>query len=61
MPSSRDLFPTQGSNLYLLCFVQEGFLPLVPPGKPIYVVTELYLRDTVKEELSKGASLVVQW
>ena len=32
-----------------LCFVQEGSLPLAPPGKPIYVVTELYLRDTVKE------------
>ena len=31
------VFPTQGSNLHLLCLLpwQVGSLPLVPPGKPI--------------------------
>ena len=32
----QGIFPTQGSNLYLLCLLhwQVGSLPLVPPGKP---------------------------
>ena len=36
MPFSRGIFPTQGSNLSLLCLWQweAGSLPLVPPGKP---------------------------
>ena len=36
MPSSGGIFPTQGSNLGLLCllFWQVGSLPLAPPGKP---------------------------
>ena len=41
MPSSRGIFPTQGSNLsllHLLCW-QTGSLPLVPPGKPYALVT----------------------
>ena len=34
--SSRGIFPTQGSNLRLLCLLdwQVGSLPLVPSGKP---------------------------
>ena len=37
MPSSRDIFPTQGPNQCLLCLLhwQAGSLPLAPPGKPI--------------------------
>ena len=40
MPSSRGIFPTQGSELCLLCFLywQTGSLPLVPPGKPMKTV-----------------------
>ena len=36
MPSSREIFPTQGLNLFLLHFLhwQVDSLPLVPPGKP---------------------------
>ena len=32
----QGIFPTQGSNLHLLCLLhqQEGSLPLVLPGKP---------------------------
>ena len=32
----QGVFPTQGSNLHLLCHLhwQAGSLPLVPPGKP---------------------------
>ena len=32
----QGIFPTQGSNLYLLCLLhwQAGSLPLAPPGKP---------------------------
>ena len=38
MPSSRGIFPTQGSNPHLLhlLYWQAGSLPLVPPVKPIY-------------------------
>ena len=37
MPSSRESFPTQGSNPRLLHILhwQVGPLPLVPPGKPV--------------------------
>ena len=38
MPSSRGIFPTQGSNPYLLHW-QMGSLGLVPPGKPYTDVT----------------------
>ena len=33
----QGIFPTQGSNLNLLCLLhwQAGSLPLVPPGKPL--------------------------
>ena len=32
----QGIFPTQGSNLHLLCLLhwQAGSLPLAPPGKP---------------------------
>ena len=32
----QGIFPTQGSNPYLLCLLpwQVGSLPLAPPGKP---------------------------
>ena len=34
----QEIFPTQGLNSHLLCFLywQVSSLPLVPPGKPIY-------------------------
>ena len=37
MPSSKGIFPTQGSNQCLLPLLhwQAGSLPLAPPGKPI--------------------------
>ena len=37
MPSSRGIFPTQGSNPRLLCLLrwQAGSLPLAPHGKPM--------------------------
>ena len=33
----QGIFPTQGSNLHLLCLqhCQAGSVPLAPPGKPI--------------------------
>ena len=33
----QRIFPTQGSNLLLLCLLhwQAGSLPLAPPGKPV--------------------------
>ena len=36
MPSSRGIFPTQGSNpnLLYLVYYQASSLPLAPPGKP---------------------------
>ena len=36
MPSSRGIFPTQGSNQCHLCLLhwQAGSLPLTSPGKP---------------------------
>ena len=42
MPSSKRIFPTQGSNRYLLCLLhwQMGSLPLVPLGGPL--VRHLY-------------------
>ena len=42
MPSSKRIFPTQGSNRYLLCLLhwQMGSLPLVPLGSPL--VRHLY-------------------
>jgi hypothetical protein len=32
----QGIFPTQGSNLHLLCLLhwQAGYLPLTPPEKP---------------------------
>ena len=38
MPSSRGIFPTQGSNPHLLHLLhwQMGSLPLMLPGKPIF-------------------------
>ena len=34
----RAIFPTQGSNWHLLCLLhwQADYLPVVPPGKPLY-------------------------
>ena len=36
MPFLQGIFPTQGSNMRLLCLLhwQPGSLPLVPPRKP---------------------------
>ena len=42
----HGIFPTQGSNLFLLCLLhwQAGSLPLAPPGKhrKFYVICSLY-------------------
>ena len=42
----QGIFPTQGSNPYLLCLLhwQAGSLPLAPPGKPL--TTLLYSVST---------------
>ena len=39
----QGIFPTQGSNLYLLCLLhgQVGSLPLAPAGKPVCNPTTL--------------------
>ena len=34
MPFLQGIFPTQGSNVRLLCLLHWQHLPLVPPGKP---------------------------
>ena len=36
----QRIFPTQGSSLHYLCLLhwQAGPLPLVPPGKPFFIV-----------------------
>ena len=38
----QGIFLTEGSNLHLLCLLhwQVDSLPLVPPGKPIYIYRE---------------------
>jgi len=37
----QGIFPTQGLSPYLLClpYLQAGFLPLAPPGKPMCLYT----------------------
>ena len=39
------IFPTQGLNPHLLCFLywQADSLPLVPPGKPLYSIIYMYI------------------
>ena len=41
---TQGIFPTQGSNLHLLCLLhwQAGSLPLTLPGKPITMVCHKY-------------------
>ena len=41
----QGIFPTQGSNLRLLCLLhwQAGSLPLAPPGKPLRNYICLYI------------------
>ena len=41
----QGIFPTQGSNLHLLCLLhwQAGSLPIVPPGKPHLLFIEQLL------------------
>ena len=52
----QGIFPTQGSNLSLLCLLpwQAGSLPLVPSGKPIhmYVCVCVYIYIFLKTGLS---------
>ena len=55
----QGIFPTQGSNLRLLCLLhwQAGSLPQAPPGKPFHPVGQ----GNSKEHLSwpRGAPLVM--
>ena len=39
------IFPTQGLNPHVLCFLywQADSLPLVPPGKPLYSIIYIYI------------------
>ena len=48
------IFPTQGSNLCLLCLLhwQVGSLPLAPPGKPTFLL-RLDLMTESEEELKR--------
>ena len=50
------IFPTQGSNLYILCFLhwQVASLPLVPPRKP-YTEHQLSSRHFCKCHREKDA------
>ena len=43
------IFPTQGSNSCLLCLLhwQAGSLPLVPPGKPAFILSSLLSLDSI--------------
>ena len=45
----QGIFPTQGSNLRLLCLLhwQGGSVPLAPPGKPNSTYGTLFLKCTV--------------
>ena len=48
----QGIFPTQGSNPCLFCLLhwQAGYLPLVPPGKPLCPQLQgIMLSDTPKE------------
>ena len=47
------VFPTQGSNLSLLCLLywQMGSLPLEPPGKPIRYPYGWWYESEFKEEI----------
>ena len=40
------IFPTQGLNPHVLCFLywQADSLPLVPPGKPLYSIIYIYIK-----------------
>ena len=48
----QGIFPTQGSNLHLLCFLhwQVDSLPLAPPGKPKVQLTAFQIQA---EQLAK--------
>ena len=50
---SLGVFPTQGSNLSLLCLLywQAGSLPLAPPGKPIRYPYGWRYESEFKEEI----------
>ena len=52
----QGIFPTQGSNLYILCFLhwQVASLPLVPPRKP-YTEHQLSSRHFCKCHREKDA------
>ena len=45
----QGIFPTQGSNLHLLCLqhLQAGSIPLARPGKPGCVLDRLYSTYTL--------------
>ena len=55
----QGIFPTEGSNLCLLCLLpwQAGSLPLAPPGKPIKV-KEPHRKTGRRQE---GSLLGLQW
>ena len=60
----QGIFPTQGSNLHLLCLLhwQEGSLELVPPRKPLSemmnVQMSLELCDSIRSSFCSEAGLL---
>ena len=56
------IFPTQGSNPHVLCFLylQADSLPLVPPGKPLYIYIYIYIYIEKRDILELRDFPVVQ-
>ena len=66
----QGIFPAQGLNLCLLCFLywQVGSLPLAPPGQPLYQDTTTQNHQKKKSSFAVShllypirASQVAQW
>ena len=56
----QGLFPTQGSNLHLLCLLHQqvdGFFTTVPPGKPIYYTYNMIIFENILKKDCKKRKL----
>ena len=59
----QGIFPTQGSELCLLCFLywQTGSLPLVPPGKPKRKWSFSVVSDSLRPHGLQATRLLFPW